>query len=104
MLIIILILFFSLLLIYQTLLANINLIEAFDNCQNIDINNPKNVGILSQQNAANIDVLKKQVEQLLPLNSKVQDLSGNVANLSKQLDTLIKTQQEYAESVSSIKV
>lgn len=104
MLINILILFFSLLLIYQIILANINLIETFDNYQNIDTSNPNNVGILSQQNAANIDALKKQVEKLLPLNGKVQDLSKNVSNLSKQVDTLIKTQQEYAQSVSSIKV
>jgi hypothetical protein len=104
MLINILILLFSLLLIYQTFLATTSLIETFDNSSNCDPTNPNNVGILSQQNAANIDALKKQMEQLLPLNGKVQDLSGNVTNLSKQVDTLIKTQQEYAQSVSSIKV
>jgi methyl-accepting chemotaxis protein len=100
----ILILFFSILLIYQIFLANFNLIEKFDNNCQYDTNNPNNVGILSQQNAGNIDALKKQIEQLLPLNGKVQDLSGNVTNLSKQIESLIQSQQQYAESVSSIKV
>ena len=69
-----------------------------------DLNNPNNSLILAQQNAGNIDVLKKQVEKLLPLNGKVQDLSGNVTNLSQQINSLIQTQQQYAQSVSSIKV
>ena len=103
MLINILILLFSILLIYQIFLANFNSMETFENCQ-FDTNNPNNVGILSQQNAGNIDALKKQVEQLLPLNGKVQDLSGNVTNLSKQIESLIQSQLQYAESVSSIKV
>ena len=106
MFIYILILIFSLLLIYQIFLVNQNTIyrERFDTYQSYDQNNPNNVAILSQQNAGNIDVLKKQVEKLLPLNGKVQDLSGNVTNLSQQINSLIQTQQQYAESVSSIKV
>jgi TolA-binding protein len=95
----ILILLLSILLIYQIFFNNDKLIESFDNKYN-----PNNVSILSQQNAGNIDALKKQIEQLLPLNGKVQDLSGNVTNLSKQIESLIQTQEQYAKSVSSIKV
>ena len=100
----ILILLFSILLIYQIFFNNDNLIESFDNKYNNYKYNPNNTSILSEQNAGNIEFLKKQINKFAPLNDKVQDLSGNITNLSKQIDSLIQAQQQYAESVSSVDV
>ena len=101
----ILILFFIMLLIFQFSLQNGNFRSNIEGLTTATILSPKEEQLkIEQKNAGNIDVLKKQVEKLLPLNGKVQDLSGNVTNLSQQINSLIQTQQQYAESVSSIKV
>jgi hypothetical protein len=102
--------FFVLLIIYQLFLANTHnyLLEGMTtevddqqsqtNYQPYDTNNPNNVMILAQQNAGNIQVLKQQIDSILGLNKQVQDLSGNVANLSEQVYNMIQAQQQLAQS------
>jgi hypothetical protein len=102
--------FFVLLIIYQLFLANPHnyLLEGMTtevddqqsqtNYQPYDTNNPNNVMILAQQNAGNIQVLKQQIDSILGLNKQVQDLSGNVANLSEQVYNMIQAQQQLAQS------
>jgi hypothetical protein len=51
--------------------------------------------ILVQQNSGNIEVLRKQFDNISGLNQEVQDISGNVANLTKQVDDLVKAQEDY---------
>ena len=88
-----LILFFIILLIYQIFLAYIgNTIEGLENEYKPY---PPNALILAQQNAGNIEFLKKKMEDLTGLNKEVQDISGNVANLTKQVDDLVKAQEDY---------
>jgi hypothetical protein len=92
-----LIIIFILLISYQIFLANFsnNIIEGLEDYQEYDTKNPDNVMILVQQNSGNIEVLRKQFDNISGLNQEVQDISGNVANLTKQVDDLVKAQEDY---------
>jgi hypothetical protein len=96
----ILIVFFIILIIYQIFLAHFsnNIIEGLENYKEYDSNvknDPNNVTILAQQNADNIEFLRKQFDDVSGLKQEVQDISGNVANLTKQVEDLVKAQEEY---------
>ena len=94
----ILILFFIILVGYQLILAS-HVIEGLENNDDFkpyDMNNPNNALILSQQNAGNINFLKKRMDTVLGFNQQVQDLSGNVATLQGQVNDLITAQKEYS--------
>ena len=92
-----LIIIFILLITYQIFLAHFSdsTIEGLENYQEYDTKNPDNVMILVQQNSGNIEVLRKQFDNISGLNQEVQDISGNVANLTKQVDDLVKAQEDY---------
>jgi len=104
MLVYILIIFFIILIFYQIFLAYINskmnTIEGMESqdYKPYDLNNPNNTLILAQQNAGNIQVLKKQMDDLLDLNDEVQDISGNVATLTTNVSNLIQQQQQYVQT------
>lgn len=110
MLVKLLIVFFILLIIYQIFLGithnyllegmttDMNNQQSNQQYQPYDTSNPNNVMILAQQNAGNIQVLKQQVDSILGLSKQVQDLSGNVANLSEQVYNMIQAQQQLAQS------
>ena len=96
MIVIILIIFFIFLVIYQFLEKKIEGLENSSTStstsaqpQTYGTNDPM---ILSQQNAANIQVLQGQVKDLSNLPSTVSDLSGNVANLSSQVKLIAQNQ------------
>jgi predicted RND superfamily exporter protein len=97
----ILILFFTILVIYQIFLASFgdSIIEGLtsdnQNYQPYDTNDPL---ILGKQNAANIIVLKNQMDDMSGLNKQVQDLSGNVSLLQDQVNNLVVSQNAYASS------
>lgn len=95
----ILIVFFIILIIYQIFLAHFsnNIIEGLENYKEYDTNDPNNVMILAQQNAGNIEVLRKQFDNISGLKQEVQDISGNVANLTKQVEDLVKAQEDYLD-------
>ena len=95
-----LICFFILLIIYQIFLAYFNIIEGLDNqYKEYNNNDPNNAMILAQQNAGNIEVLKGQIDGLLGLDKKVQDISANYANLQDQVDQIIQEQKNYSEQM-----
>ena len=97
----ILILFFIILVGYQLILASrvIEGLENNDDFKPYDMNNPNNALILSQQNAGNINFLKKRMDTVLGFNQQVQDLSGNVATLQGQVNDLITAQKEYSSQM-----
>lgn len=92
-----LIIIFILLITYQLFLAHFSdsIIEGLEDYKEYDTKNPDNVMILVQQNSGNIEVLRKQFDNISGLNQEVQDISGNVANLTKQVDDLVKAQEDY---------
>jgi hypothetical protein len=97
----ILILFFIILVGYQLILAS-HVIEGLENNDDFkpyDMNDPNNALILSQQNAGNINFLKKRMDTVLSFNQQVQDLSGNVATLQGQVNDLITAQKEYSSQM-----
>lgn len=77
-----------------------NIIEGLDNnsYQEYNGNDPL---ILSKQNAANIEFLKKRYDEITGLEDEVNDLSGNVASLQTQVDGLVQSQQDYTSNVTS---
>ena len=100
-----LILLFVLLIGTQIFLAySGNIIEGIKN--NKDSNNYQEYDgndalILSKQNAANIEFLKKQFDGINGLQDEVDDMSGNVAALQTQVDGLVQGQQDYTSNVTS---
>jgi peptidoglycan hydrolase CwlO-like protein len=96
----ILIVFFIILILYQILLAT-NIVEGLENkYQPYDTNNPNNALILAQQNAGNISFIKQQLDNLTGINQQVQDLSGNVQSLQTQVNSLVQSQQDYANQMT----
>ena len=92
-----LIIIFIVLIIYQIFLAHFSdsIIEGLENYKDYDTNDPNNVMILAQQNAGNIEVLKQEFEKISGLKQEVDDISGNMVNLTKQVDDLVQAQQDY---------
>lgn len=98
----ILILFFTILVIYQIFLAysGYSIIEGLENDKKYKPYDSNDALILGKQNAGNIIVLEKQVSEMSGLNQEVQDLSGNVANLQDQVDSLVSAQKDYASQMA----
>ena len=92
-----LIIIFILLMTYQIFLAHFSdsIIEGLENYKEYDTNDPNNVMILAQQNAGNIEVLKQEFEKVSGLKQQVDDISGNMINLTKQVDDLVQAQADY---------
>lgn len=98
----ILILFFTILVIYQIFLAysGYSIIEGLENDKKYKPYDSNDALILGKQNAGNIIVLEKQVSEMSGLNQEVQDLSGNVANLQDQVNSLVSAQKDYASQMA----
>ena len=98
----ILVLFFSFLIIYQILLAYFgdSVIEGLTNNDSEYKPYGKDPMILAQQNAGNIIVLKKQVDELTGLKQLFQDLSGNYAGLQSQVNSLVQAQNDYTNQMT----
>lgn len=92
-----LIVIFIIIITYQIFLANSSYKEGLDNSgyKNYDTNNPNNALILAQQNAGNIEVLKKEMDELSGLKKNITDLSGNVTTLQTRVDALSQSQIDY---------
>jgi predicted PurR-regulated permease PerM len=92
-----LIIIFIVLIIYQIFLAYFSdsIIEGLENYKEYDTEDPDNVMILAQQNAGNIEVLKQEFDKITGLKQQVDDISGNMVNLTKQVDDLVKAQEDY---------
>ena len=92
-----LIIIFIILITYQIFLAHFSdsIIEGLEDYKEYDTNDPNNVMILAQQNAGNIEVLKQEFEKISGLKQQVDDISGNMVNLTKQVDDLVQSQEDY---------
>lgn len=97
----ILIILFILILSYQIFLAHFyNFLEGLENYQEYDKNDPNNAMILAQQNAGNIEVLRKSLDDLTGIKKEVEDISGNVVTLTGQVNDLVQAQQDYISQVT----
>jgi uncharacterized membrane protein SpoIIM required for sporulation len=95
MVLLFLILFFIVLLIYQIILNFSScIIEGFDYqpyIQYTNVNDPSsNALTLAQQNANNIQYMY----------STIQDLSGNVGNLTTQVNSIVQSQADYSQQMT----
>ena len=101
MLVNVLIIFFIFLIVYQIILANYNVVEGLKNKTNNEYKEyPPNALILAQQNAGNIEYLKKKTDDLQNIQSVVNDLSGNVASLQQQVNGLVSAQQQMVTQMT----
>ena len=102
MLVNVLIIFFIFLIVYQIILANYNVVEGLKNNKNNKEykDYPPNALILAQQNAGNIEYLKKKTDDLQNIQSVVNDLSGNVASLQQQVNGLVSAQQQMVTQMT----
>jgi hypothetical protein len=100
----ILILFFTILVIYQIFLAYFedNVIEGLtnNNGKKYKPYNKNDALILAQQNAGNIMVLKQQIDDLSGLKQEFLDLSGNYAGLQSQVTSLVNAQNDYTNQMT----
>ena len=99
----ILIVFFILILSYQIFLAHfykLDGLEGLENYKEYDTNDPNNVMILAQQNAGNIEVLRKSLEEVSGLKREVEDISGNVVTLTGQVNDLLQAQEDYMNEIA----
>ena len=106
MLVKILIIFFTLLIIYQLFLATFEKIrEGLENSKvykeydKNDSSNTNSAMILAQQNAGNIEFLKEQISGLNLLDKKVTDLSVSVVGLNEQINQIGKQQLVQAQTL-----
>jgi hypothetical protein len=100
-LILLLILFFIAILIYQIILANsFFVIEGLDNYKPYDTNNPQNALILAQQNAGNIQVLKDQLGDISGVKEEVKQNTKNVTTLQGQIMQIVEAQKEYTNNLT----
>ena len=118
MLVSVLIIIFSLLLIYQIILAIFgeNILEGLENAvpspsatstykdyNTSDPNNPNGALILAQQNSGNIEYLKQRITELMGLQKQVTGISTNVDALNEQVAGLVQQQATYAQSIAGNK-
>jgi len=112
----ILILLFTLLIIYQLFLENnpmmnYMIIEGLEDntsssssvsYQTYDTNSPENVLILAQKNAGNIEYLRERIDgtQAKDVNKQIQDLTTAVQTLQDQVNGLISSQQSYTNQMT----
>ena len=66
-----------------------------------DPNNPNSALILSQQNAGNIEFIKKRIDGLDTVNTTVNSMQQNINSMQTQIDALTKQQVEYAQSIGT---
>ena len=116
-LIYLLIILFTILIIYQLFLAFFSsksfskIIEGLDNqdltsqdeeseYKPYNLNDPNNALILAQQNAGNIDVLKGRIDTLDGLKEKVDNSIQNINSMQTQIDSLVQQQADFAQQIA----
>ena len=93
----VLIVFFITLIFYQLVISQFlsksnyyNIIEGMESkkIKSYNKNDPSNALILAQENAGNIQVIKKQLDKLLDLNKQVETMNSDLEKLSEQVNGL----------------
>jgi hypothetical protein len=108
-----LILLFTILSLYQLILAFFSfskqniIIEGLDNPDSSEpeykpynLNDPNNALILAQQNAGNIEVLKGRIDSLDGLKEKVENNIQNINSIQTQLEGLVQQQADFAQQLA----
>jgi len=103
--------FFFILLIFYQIFASINLLEGFEG----EIYNPESstsssgeyknyknddIATLAHQNAGNIQVMKKQMDELYAGKDQVKKNTENIVTLQTQVNTLMQTQSQPAADMT----
>lgn len=109
-LIYILIFLFSIIILFQIILAILNpndIIEGLDNPEPTtqeykpyNLGDPNNALILAQQNAGNIEVLKGRIDSLDDLKEKVNNNIQNIKSMQTQIDGLVQQQTDFAQQIA----
>ena len=103
-----LIILFTILIVYQLLLAisPSPLIEGLENeetapteYQPYNVNDPNNALILAQQNAGNIQVLKGRIDGLEDNGKKINSMQQQIDSMQTQIDGLVQQQSDYAQEL-----
>jgi hypothetical protein len=81
-------------------MTDTNSTENGDQYNSYDTKNGNNTLILEQQNAGNIEYLKKRVDVIDIIQRDVTDLSGNVTTLQDQVNGLMQAQEDYANQLT----
>ena len=92
----ILILLFTLLIVYQLYRVKEGL-ETSAPATTYQPYDPNDPTILAQQNAGNIEVLKGQMDELTGLKKEVEDISGNLYTLTDQVNQYMLQQANTAQ-------
>jgi hypothetical protein len=71
-----------------------SVVEGLETYKEYDPNDPM---ILSQQNAGNIAVLKKQMDELIALKEDVYDMSLNIVEMSGQINDFADSQKQTSD-------
>jgi hypothetical protein len=111
MLIYVLIILFTILILYQAFLAffmSNSLVEGLENNESTstneykpyNVNDPNNALILSQQNAGNIEVLKGRIDGFDGVKEKVDNMQQSINSMQVQIDGLVQQQAEYAQEIA----
>jgi len=100
-----LIIIFIILITYQVFVAySYNLIENLETqdakYEDYDTNNPNNALILAQQNAGNISIIKRKMDNLDGIKDDVENMQQNMDTMQTQIDGLVSQQAEYATEMS----
>lgn len=104
-----LIIFFIILLVYQTLLVLLpnKLVEGLENketkqteYQPYNVSDPNNALILAQQNAGNIEVLKGRIDNFDGVKEKLVTMQQNIDSMQVQMDQLVQQQADYAQEIA----
>jgi predicted PurR-regulated permease PerM len=98
----ILICFFIILILSEIILSwkNNNLIEGIRNRRNRNKNINRNVEILSQKNAGNIEYLKDRIKEVDNMNSRINTIQENVDLMQVQINNLVEQQANYAQELA----
>jgi hypothetical protein len=111
MLIYVLIILFTILILYQAFLAffmSNSLVEGLENnesnstneYQPYNVNDPNNALILSQQNAGNIEVLKGRIDGFDGVKEKVDNMQQSINSMQIQIEGLVQQQADYAQEIA----
>jgi len=97
----IIIFFFIFLIVYQLVLANKTIIEGAENYKEYSDPEIKAYN-LSIQNAGNISYLKERIDKVQQTDKQENDLNGRVGVLEKQMEQLMVSNKEMAQSLPGV--
>lgn len=98
-----LILFFITLIAYQLLSCEREregFQEGMDEYKDYNTSDPNNAMILAQQNAGNIAVLKKQMDEIMGFKDTIVDICGNIVSLNDQMNAIVQAQADSVQQVN----